>query len=55
MSETDDRTITITETDLNRFCAEIFKRLDLPAADAGIVADCLVEADLKRLGSHLNC
>ena len=52
MSERDDRTTTITETDLNRFCAEILARLDLPAADAGIVADCLVEADLRGVHSH---
>ena len=52
MAERDERTSSITETDLNRFCSEIFKRLDLPAADAGTVADCLVEADLRGVHSH---
>jgi LDH2 family malate/lactate/ureidoglycolate dehydrogenase len=48
----DERTSSMTETDLNRFCSEIFKRLDLPAADADTVADCLVEADLRGVHSH---
>jgi LDH2 family malate/lactate/ureidoglycolate dehydrogenase len=52
MAETDERSISITETDLNRFCSEIFKRLDLPAADADTVADCLVEGDLRGVHSH---
>jgi LDH2 family malate/lactate/ureidoglycolate dehydrogenase len=52
MTDTDDRTLPITEKDLNFFCLEILKRLDLPADEAGIVADCLIEAELRGVHSH---
>ena len=52
MTETDTRSLLITETDLNHFCREVLKKLDLPADEAGIVADCLVEADLRGVHSH---
>ncbi len=52
MNEMDDRTNTITENDLNRFCTEIFIKLDLPDAEARIVADSLAEADLRGVHSH---
>ena len=52
MTDTDERTLPITETDLNCFCVEVLKRLDLPAVEAGIVADCLVEAELRGVHSH---
>jgi LDH2 family malate/lactate/ureidoglycolate dehydrogenase len=52
MSETDERAIPIAEDDLNDFCKEVLKKLDLPAEEAGIVSDCLVEADLRGVHSH---
>jgi LDH2 family malate/lactate/ureidoglycolate dehydrogenase len=52
MSETDERTILIAEADLNNFCREVLERLDLPADEAGLVADCIVEADLRGVHSH---
>ena len=52
MTDTDERAILIAEADLNHFCAEVLKRLDLPAVEAGIVADCLVEAELRGVHSH---
>lgn len=52
MTKTDKHSLSITETDLNRFCREILKKLDLPADEAAIVADCLVEADLRGVHSH---
>ena len=52
MIETTDRTRTIAETDLNRFCTEVFKALDLPCDEARIVASILVEADLRGVHSH---
>jgi len=52
MTDTDERAILIAEADLNHFCAEVLKRLDLPTVEAGIVADCLVEAELRGVHSH---
>jgi LDH2 family malate/lactate/ureidoglycolate dehydrogenase len=52
MSETDERAILIAEADLNDFCKVILGKLDLPVDEAGIVADCLVEADLRGVHSH---
>ena len=52
MSETDERALTIAEADLNHFCVEVLKRLRLQADEAKIVADCLVEADLRGVHSH---
>jgi len=52
MTETDERAIRITKADLNHFCVEVLKRLHLPADEARIVADCLVEADLRGVHSH---
>ena len=52
MTDTDERAILIAEADLNHFCVEVLKRLDLPADEAGIVADCLVEAELRGVHSH---
>ncbi len=52
MSETDERTIPIAEADLSDFCREVLKKLDLPANEAALVADCIVEADLRGVHSH---
>lgn len=52
MNETDERTIPIAEADLGDFCREVLKKLDLPANEAGLVADCIVEADLRGVHSH---
>ncbi|MHB9097355.1 MAG: Ldh family oxidoreductase [Syntrophales bacterium] len=52
MSTTDERTVLIAEADLNDFGREILKKLDLPANEAGLVADCIVEADLRGVHSH---
>ena len=37
---------------LEAFTAGVFVRLGLPAADAARVADCLLTADLRGIGSH---
>lgn len=42
----------IRETALKDFCAHVLERLDVPAEDARIVADNLVEADLRGVASH---
>jgi LDH2 family malate/lactate/ureidoglycolate dehydrogenase len=34
------------------FAAAIFERLGLPGPDAAVVADCLVQANLRGLDSH---
>jgi LDH2 family malate/lactate/ureidoglycolate dehydrogenase len=38
--------------DLTAFCRAVLERLDVPPADAQIVADCLVGADLRGVDSH---
>ncbi len=38
--------------DLTVFCCAVLERLDVPPADARIVADCLVGADLRGVDSH---
>src|SRR5687767_15225268 len=45
-------TRTIAVDGLKTQVAGIFKRLDVPAEDAEIVADHLVEADLRGVHSH---
>lgn len=52
MSETDMRELMIAEADLKHFCSDILIKLDLPVDGAGIVSDCLVEADLRGVHSH---
>ena len=42
----------VSVTELQQLVAGIFTRLDVPAEDAGIVADHLVEADLRGVHSH---
>jgi LDH2 family malate/lactate/ureidoglycolate dehydrogenase len=37
---------------LRRFCAAAFEQVGVPAADAALVADTLVEADLRGVHSH---
>jgi len=46
------RGATISHTALRAAVAAIFASHDLPLADAGRVAECLVEADLRALPSH---
>jgi LDH2 family malate/lactate/ureidoglycolate dehydrogenase len=52
MTVTNERTLPITETELTRFCIEVLKKLNLPPVEAEIVANCLVEADLRGVHSH---
>jgi LDH2 family malate/lactate/ureidoglycolate dehydrogenase len=42
----------ISAAALREFAAAIFERLGLPGPDAAIVADCLVQANLRGLDSH---
>ena len=37
---------------LGDFCVRVFEKLDVPAVDAKITADVLVEADLRGIDSH---
>ena len=43
---------TVAETDLVEFCDRAFRRAGVPQADSRIVANSLVEADLRGVGSH---
>ena len=45
-------TILIQAEPLRQFCSAAFERAGLSAADAGAVADTLVEADLRGVHSH---
>jgi ureidoglycolate dehydrogenase (NAD+) len=45
-------TIVVEATGLRRFCGEAFQRVGVSAEDAAIVADTLVEADLRGVHSH---
>lgn len=42
----------LTSAALREFTQAVFERLDLPAHDAAVVADCLVAANLRGLDSH---
>jgi L-2-hydroxycarboxylate dehydrogenase (NAD+) len=41
-----------TASSLRDFSAAVFARLGLPKPHAGLVADCLVKANLRGLDSH---
>ncbi len=43
---------TIASEELHRFAVEVLVRCDLTDADAGVVADVLVDADLRGVSSH---
>jgi L-2-hydroxycarboxylate dehydrogenase (NAD+) len=47
----DDRVLVWAEP-LKAFCVRVFGRLDIPEADAGIIADNLVAANLRGVDSH---
>jgi LDH2 family malate/lactate/ureidoglycolate dehydrogenase len=38
--------------DLLRYCCSVLERLDIPPEDATKVAECLLEAELRDVGSH---
>ena len=42
----------ISAAALREFAAAIFERLGLPGPDAAVVADCLIQANLRGLDSH---
>ena len=44
--------ILVQAEDLQQFCARLFLRLGLPVRDAELVAECLVEADLRGVHCH---
>lgn len=48
----DDAGIRVIPDALGDFCVKIFAKLDVPIADAEIVADNLVAADLRGISSH---
>lgn len=47
-----DRTALVSSQDLRRFASEIFSRAGMPPADASLVADVLVWADLRGVDTH---
>src|ERR671937_2698079 len=46
------REIVVQPDPLRDFCTQVFERVGLPADDAWLVADSLVEADLRGVHSH---
>lgn len=44
--------VPVAENDLKYFCRKLLEKLDVPAEEAIIVTDNLVEADLRGVGSH---
>jgi L-2-hydroxycarboxylate dehydrogenase (NAD+) len=48
----DSTTVAVQSTSLRRLVARIFAALDIPGADAGTIAEVLVEADLRGVESH---
>ncbi|MFN2242687.1 MAG: Ldh family oxidoreductase, partial [Anaerolineae bacterium] len=43
---------TVRADALSDFCVEVFKRLDVPEADARITTDVLLQANLRGIDSH---
>ncbi|MBN1314276.1 MAG: Ldh family oxidoreductase [Anaerolineales bacterium] len=48
----DETDVRVMPEPLKAFCVNIFKKLDVPAGDAEIIADNLVSADLRGVRSH---
>lgn len=49
---TDKTEIRVQAEPLKVFCRRVFEKLDVPAEDAEVTADNLVQADLRGIGSH---
>lgn len=47
-----EKTVRIPAPALARFIAEVLRAVDVPRADAAIVADCLLTANLSGIDSH---
>jgi LDH2 family malate/lactate/ureidoglycolate dehydrogenase len=52
MTEAQEATIVLPEPVLTDLCRAVFSRLGLPADDAAVVADSLLDADLCGIASH---
>lgn len=48
----EDTDVRVMPEPLKAFCVSVFKKLDVPVADAEITADNLVSADLRGVRSH---
>ena len=50
MSE--EKTVLVGEAELKRFCVAVLEKVGVPADQAGVIIDNLVEADLRGVDSH---
>lgn len=50
--EVDENYIRVPKDELFNFVVKVFKKLGIPEADAKIIADCIVMADLRGIESH---
>ncbi len=52
MAGNEQAAVRVRETDLKAFCAAVLQRLEVPADEARLVSEALVEADLRGVDSH---
>lgn len=52
MASPQQHPVCVQEKELKRFCTTVLQRLGVPAGDAAVVTDVLVEADLRGVESH---
>jgi LDH2 family malate/lactate/ureidoglycolate dehydrogenase len=52
MGGNEQPTVCVRETDLKNFCSAVFERLGVPADEAALVSEVLIEADLRGVDSH---
>jgi LDH2 family malate/lactate/ureidoglycolate dehydrogenase len=52
MASNEQPAVQVRETDLKAFCTAVLRRLEVPADEAALVSEVLVEADLRGVDSH---
>lgn len=52
MAGNEQAAVRVRETDLKSFCAAVLEKLDVPADEARLVSEALIEADLRGVDSH---
>ena len=52
MAGNEQAAVRVRETELKSFCAAVLERLGVPADEARLVAEALIEADLRGVDSH---
>ena len=52
MAGNEQAAVRVRETDLKSFCAVVLQKLEVPADEARLVSEVLIEADLRGVDSH---